>query len=1116
MKNIILVFSFLLVRFMINAQNYDVRFNRTNVDCETRQVCYDVQIRPNGSTAFNLAGQNWRIFWDASKATFVSGTSVLPIPLYTPYTQVQLVENANADSRNGLLDFEANLSFLNYYMDLNDTNSGGILLPAGEWTTTSNLCFTVAQEVIDNPSTCLEMVFGRETLTAAYATAYVEISRWVSSGVTTNAVGVVHDDLNASDGDQACFDVICASQLVFNSCATGDMAAVSTDSWNIAWVDYNNDGWEDMFITDRDPSKPNLLYTNSNGTNFYKATNGPLVNLTERTVSSAWGDYNNDGLVDVFVVNATGTQSRLYKNVNGSYVEVTNIGLDVDPQYFHGAAWFDMDNDGFLDLIVTNYFETKFHKMYRNNQNGTFTAIKDNPIVLESNRSTMPALADYNNDGLVDIFIPNGNNKPNSLFQNLGNGNFEKITGTVLTSESQNSVGAVWGDYNNDGWIDLYVLNASKEQNELFKNLGNGNFEKVLNTALTESFADTHSAVWIDHDNDGDLDFYMSNDQGSSFYYINEGNDSFTLLSDEILSSDFGNAMGAASADFNRDGHVDIFVGTHSTETNKLFCNQSNDENHFINIKLVGTYSNKSAIGCTVKVIANGQDQYRQVLPIQGLGSQNSLRQHFGLGAAAIIDLIEVKWPSGYVQTLTNVAADQFITITEEAANLVTGFAFSDDNGNCTWDEGEQKLENIAFAISSNQTTFTSRKDGVFDQRIGAGNHTITLQPNDYWSLNCPSTVNVTGNNNTYNLNLPLSKIANGGDPGISFGITAWRRGFASESVLRYYNQGTSVANNVQISVTYPTGVDLKSANIPWTTKNGNTYTWQIGNINPGTDFTINLRDSVTLAVAIGDVLTLNASIETTSSDLNLYNNTLVSSMEIVGAIDPNDILVTPRGEGKEGFIKMDQTLRYHIRFQNVGTYAASRIVLENQFSPYLDWSTFQIESVSHEDYHYSIDDKGLLTVRFNNIELPDSTTNEAESHGFFIYTIKPKADVKGGERIENSVLIYFDYEDPLQSNIVVNTIKYRGKPDVKSLHIFPNPATDLVNIVGDAGDIQKDIPLLHTIKISNFTGSVVLEINNREEYNIKAEIGQLAPGIYYLSGYDYDGQIYQGKMIKL
>jgi uncharacterized protein affecting Mg2+/Co2+ transport len=210
MKSIFLSIFLSFITVSIIAQNYDVRFNRTSVNCQTRQVCYDVQIRPNGSTPFNMAGQNWRIFWDATKATFVSGTSVLPTPMYTTYTEVQLVQNANADAKNGPLGFEANFGFLNYFMDLNDTNGGGILLPAGEWTTTSNLCFTVAQEVIDNPATCLEMVFARESLTSVYATAYVEVSRWVSSGVTTNSTGILYDDLNSSDGDQACFDVVCA------------------------------------------------------------------------------------------------------------------------------------------------------------------------------------------------------------------------------------------------------------------------------------------------------------------------------------------------------------------------------------------------------------------------------------------------------------------------------------------------------------------------------------------------------------------------------------------------------------------------------------------------------------------------------------------------------------------------------------------------------------------------------------------------------------------------------------------------------------------------------------------------------------------------------------------
>lgn len=211
MKSIFLSIFLSIFIGSIFAQNYDVRFNRSSANCQTREVCYNVQIRPNGPSPFTLAGQNWRIFWDASKASFISGSSTLPTPLYTPYTQVQLVQNVNAGATNGLLDFEDNLSFLNFFMDLNNTEVGGILLTAGQWTTVANLCFSASQEVIDNPFACIELVFARETLTAPYATAYVQVSRWVSSGVTTNSVGVLYDDLNSLDGDQACFDITCST-----------------------------------------------------------------------------------------------------------------------------------------------------------------------------------------------------------------------------------------------------------------------------------------------------------------------------------------------------------------------------------------------------------------------------------------------------------------------------------------------------------------------------------------------------------------------------------------------------------------------------------------------------------------------------------------------------------------------------------------------------------------------------------------------------------------------------------------------------------------------------------------------------------------------------------------
>jgi hypothetical protein len=225
---------------------------------------------------------------------------------------------------------------------------------------------------------------------------------------------------------------------------------------------------------------------------------------------------------------------------------------------------------------------------------------------------------------------------------------------------------------------------------------------------------------------------------------------------------------------------------------------------------------------------------------------------------------------------------------------------------------------------------------------------------------------------------------------------------------------------------------------------------------------------------------------------------------------------VTPKGKGAEGFIPKDQTLRYHIRFQNVGTYYASRVVLENQLSPYLDWGTFKIESVSHEGYQVALRDNGLLEVRFNNIELPDSNTNEAASHGFFIYTIKPRKDLSGGQRIDNSALIAFDYEDPLRTNTVVNTLKYSGKPETRHLTIFPNPASELAHIVGDSGDLVPEMPLMHTVRIMNALGATVREISNKEAYQIAINVQSLAPGLYSIFGYDYDGKIYQGKLVKM
>lgn len=907
------------------------------------------------------------------------------------------------------------------------------------------------------------------------------------------------------------------SNLSFVSCMQDVLSVASSDSWNNAWVDYNNDGWEDLFVADRDPSKPNLLYTNTNGNQFVSSTSLPITQLYEKTIGSAWGDYNNDGFIDVLIVNATGTKSRLFKNTGTNFVEITQSGLDINPQYFHGAAWFDMDNDGDLDLIITNYFETNYHQMYDNQGNDTFMRITDNAVTSESNRATMPALSDYNNDGLVDIFIPNGENKPNSLFKNLGNGLFAKMSniGPIVT-DLDNSVGASWGDYDNDGHMDLLVLNASKQPNRLYKNNGDGTFQKIVDTPLSDVGADTHSALWIDHDNDGDLDVFVTNDEGKNYFYINDGNGQFTPKYTELITANTGNTMGVSLADYNKDGKVDIHLVTHSNDMNTLYCNQTYNDNNFVNIRLIGSNSNTSAIGAKIKVTAGPLIQHREVLPIQGVGSQNSLRQHFGLSDQNTISSIEVHWPSGYVQTVEQVNVNQFITIVEEEANTISGFTFSDENGNCVWDNGEEKISSITFRFTQDNTLFVSRDSGIYDINMGQGIYDVALESNEFWSLGCPTQINVQGTNNTYNANIPLSKSINGHDLSISIGNTAWRRGFAGESVVMCSNIGTSDAVNTAIEITYPEGIVLNSASTPWSENIGNTYIWYFDTLVSGQTKHIVLYDSVTLNLSVGDTITLAGVSSSDGVDLRIENNSYIMTSEIVGAIDPNDILVSPRGNGKEGFIPRDQVLRYHIRFQNVGTYYASRVVLDNQLSRFLDYQTFKIESVSHDNYTVKIDDNGHLIIRFDNIELPDSTRDEAGSHGFFIYTIKPKSTLNGGERIDNSVLISFDYEDPIQSNTVVNTIKYAGKPETKSLILFPNPASEWVECLGDTGQASDDPPILHTVQIFNNTHQKITEVQNNTLYSIPIDVHTLPSGTYHVIGYDYNGLRYVGQLIKM
>lgn len=906
------------------------------------------------------------------------------------------------------------------------------------------------------------------------------------------------------------------SNLLFSACQITTISATSNSSWNPSWVDYDNDGHEDLFIATKDATQKNEMFRNNGDGTFTKLINNPLVNEKANTVAAVWADVDNNGRKDVLIVNATHHRSKLFmNNGNGNFTEQPNSGLEEHPQYFHGAAFADFDNDGNLDLIMTNFFQTKFHKLYRNRGNGTFEGVTTTPITAESERAMAPILGDYNNDGLVDVFIPNGNNRANSLFKNLGNFQFEKVIDSALNADTKNSVGAAWGDFNNDGHQDLLVMNSSGQNNDLYKNNGNGSFRKLETNMVSSQGGDSHGGVWLDANNDGWLDIFITNDNGTSFLYINDGRSGFTRKLDEAVSGNLGNAYGVAVGDYNKDGQQDLAISTHTNGTTRFFCHNTSSKS-WVGFHLQGAYSNRQALGSRIAIKANGQWQYRQNLPMSGLGSQNSQFLHFGLSNATAIDSVVVIWPSGLQQLATNVRINQYNVIQEEAAKVVIGTVFHDLNADGKRDPAEAVIANVRFSINRGKLNLATNEDGQFSFRTNTDSVHVQLnQP--YWNLSAlyanhafPRTADSLA------IELPITAVDMGHDLSISLSTTAWRRGFTNETSLKISNLGTEKAENVQAKLVFPEQAYLLSSDKTYLSSTDKTFVWDLGNLNPGEITTINIIDSIGLEATTGQLLLIDAkTFASTGTDLNPENNELIEEVEVVGAIDPNDILVSPKGDGPLGYINKNQWLSYTIRFENVGTYEATFVYLENKLPAALDLSTFEILSSSH-NYTYTLTEDGKLYVSYRQIALPTSATDSIGAHGYFKYRIKPLQQLSGDASIVNGAKIFFDFEDPILTNNVVNTVKSQDRNEVKNLKVFPNPADELVNVLIDESHYKTvDPQIITSWSIRNLNEQVLVSGLGNFEASMSIQISDLPAGIYVLRVMDQFGQVYAGKLIK-
>ncbi len=446
------------------------------------------------------------------------------------------------------------------------------------------------------------------------------------------------------------------------------------DAQGVSWVDYNNDGFIDVYISNID-NEVNLLYKNDGTGGFTKQTESSLVLNNKSTESSAWADFNNDGLIDVYLCN--NGMNQLFKNLGeGFFEELPQTSIQGDGLHSTSAAWCDYNKDGFVDLFVCN--SNGNNMLYHNNGNETFLQIVDIDMTTTNSNSNVCVWGDYNNDGLSDLFVGNGDTENNFLYKNNGNGTFETISDLNIVSDGGSSSSANWADFNNDGWLDLFVANYYGEQNFLYYNNGNGTFTRIFDESPVNYYNYSKSSCVTDIDNDGKMDILVGNAHASSGsksqnkIYLNQGIGSFSEISG-VFTSDTQPTASLALADYNNDGFEDVVAVARNGYNSILYKNIPNG-NNWVAIRLLSTTTNASSIGARVSIKANidGMDKWQmmELASSNGLRAQNSFILHFGLGNAQTIDSIEISWPSGTVCQFSNLDVNKLIKISENCSIL--------------------------------------------------------------------------------------------------------------------------------------------------------------------------------------------------------------------------------------------------------------------------------------------------------------------------------------------------------------------------------------------------------------------------------------------------------------
>jgi enediyne biosynthesis protein E4 len=515
------------------------------------------------------------------------------------------------------------------------------------------------------------------------------------------------------------------------SSKTSKKYLLETMGSGVAVFDYDNDGRLDIFLANGAriddpmpkgaiPQKDGPAYWNRL---YHQKADGTFEDVTTKaglagsgfSTGVAVGDYDNDGFDDLFVA-GYGHSTLYHNNGDGTFTDVTASAGVAGSGWATSAAWVDYDNDGRLDLVVARYMVWDFddiycgHReegfrsychpdlfkpvsvlLYHNDGNGKFTEVSAKAGIDKPAKGLGLAIADYDHDGWMDILLAN-DSIPEYLFHNKGNGTFEEIalpSGVALDGGGATfaGMGVDFEDYNNDGWPDVIITDLANQKYALYTNAGDGNFDYATIPTGLGAISLLHSGWgvrFVDYDNDGWKDLFIVQSHVMDTIQVNEPHlhylepplllwndkgkrfDDVSAQSGEIFQQPWA-ARGMAIGDLDNDGRID-FVVTSIDGPAWVLHNETPGQNHWITLKLEGVQSNRDGIGAQVKISTSTGDQYATVTTASSYQSSSDKRVHFGLGSTASISRVEIRWPSGIRQILSNVKADQILTVKESGS----------------------------------------------------------------------------------------------------------------------------------------------------------------------------------------------------------------------------------------------------------------------------------------------------------------------------------------------------------------------------------------------------------------------------------------------------------------